>query len=249
MQLTEVKGMVGNIYNLTAEELWPLVVSLQVENDRLKSEHDGSSEEIAKITAERDRLVAENLRLAGEHDRLSVESVRLTDENEQLRQDVEKLTRLAQEKQQHGSGPTAAEAVKPIMVELRQLSSENTRVRTGLDKLVAENGRLSAEVGRLAELVSATPLSGFTTEQSQGATAKMFEYRMDPVYEFSTTRDPQFFQFGRIVEPFTPILTVDLDFLRNEEVLPQGHKHRVSLLFFRRRIVETPGLTLIGVTK
>jgi hypothetical protein len=101
-------------------------------------------------------------------------------------------------------------------------------------------------------LVSVIPRPGYTIGPappplSQGATTNMFEYRMNPDYKFSTTRDPRFFQFGRIVDPFISVQSVDLDFLRNEEMLPQGHKLRVPTLFFRRRIVETPGLTFVGV--
>lgn len=86
LQLTEVKGMSGNIYYLTAEELRPLVLSLQ---ESVCSKNG----EIAKLAADQDVLVSQNHWLEAEYNRL-------TNENAKLRQDVEKLTKkLAQETQ------------------------------------------------------------------------------------------------------------------------------------------------------
>ena len=86
LQLTEVKGMSGNIYYLTAEELRPLVLSLQ---ESVCSKNG----EIAKLAADQDLLVSQNHWLEAEYNRL-------TNENAKLRQDVEKLTKkLAQETQ------------------------------------------------------------------------------------------------------------------------------------------------------
>jgi len=78
--------MSGNIYYLTAEELRPLVLSLQ---ESVCSKNG----EIAKLAADQDLLVSQNHWLEAEYNRL-------TNENAKLRQDVEKLTKkLAQETQ------------------------------------------------------------------------------------------------------------------------------------------------------